>query len=143
MQWDCGLPALALPAAQPDRARTEANLRTLKERIERIQRQVQDDAAEKDRLSRDLRAAEQSVGKAQGELGKVRSKRTETGAERVRLQQERAQRVAERDRTQGDLASQLRSAYLMGRSEPLKLLLNQRSPASISAKFDVLRLLWA
>ena len=120
---------LALPAAQPDRARTEANLRTLKERIERIQRQVQTDAAEKDRLTRDLRAAEQSVSKAQGELGKVRSQRSETSAERERLQKEREQRVAERDRTQDDLAAQLRSAYMMGRNEPLKMLLNQRSPA--------------
>src|SRR5512139_3121464 len=123
------LAALALPAAQPDRARAEANLRALKERIERIQRQVRDDAAEKDRLTRDLRAAEQSVARAQGELGKVRSRRTETSAERARLQQERARREAERDRTQGDLAAQLRSAYMMGRSEPLKMLLNQRSPA--------------
>jgi len=124
------LAALALPAAQPDRARAEANLRSLKDRIERIQRQVQDDAAEKDRLTRDLRAAEQSVAMAQGELGKVRSKRTETSAERARLQDERTQRMAERDRTQGDLAAQLRSSYMMGRSEPLKMLLNQRNPAS-------------
>ena len=123
------LATLALPAAQPDRARTEANLRSLKERIERIQRQVQGDAAEKDRLTRDLRAAEQLVSKAQGELGKVRSQRSETSAERERLQKERGQRVAERDRTQGDLAAQLRSAYMMGRNEPLKMLLNQRSPA--------------
>jgi murein hydrolase activator len=124
------LAALALPAAQPDRARTEASLRTLKERIERIQRQVQDDAAEKDRLSRDLRAAEQSVSKAQGELGRVRSRRTETSAERARLQAQRRQREADRDRTQSDLSAQVRAAYMMGRSEPLKMLLNQRSPAS-------------
>jgi septal ring factor EnvC (AmiA/AmiB activator) len=124
------LAALALPAAQPDRARTEANLRSLKERIERIQRQVQDDAAEKDRLTRDLRAAEQSVAKAQGELGKVRSRRNETSAERARLQEERGRRLADRDRTQADLAAQLRSSYMMGRNEPLKMLLNQRSPAS-------------
>ena len=84
----------------------------------------------KDRLTRDLRAAEQSVAKAQGELGKVRSKRTETSAERARLQQERARRIADRERTQADLAAQLRSAYMMGRSEPLKMLLNQRSTAS-------------
>jgi murein hydrolase activator len=124
------LAALALPAAQPDRTRTEANLRALKERIERIQRQVQEDAAEKDRLARDLRAAEQSVSRAQGELGTVRSKRNETTAEKLRLQAERTQREIERDRTQGDLSAQLRSAYMMGRSEPLKMLLNQRSPGA-------------
>jgi septal ring factor EnvC (AmiA/AmiB activator) len=123
------LVALALPAAQPDRARTEANLRTLKERIERIQRQQQQDAAQKDRLTRDLGAAERAVARAQAELTKVRAQRTETSAERDRLMEERAERVAQRDRTQADLAAQLRAAYMMGRSEPLKLLLNQRNPA--------------
>jgi len=118
-----------LPAAQPDRARTEANLKELKERIDRIQRQVKNDAIEKDRLTRGLREAEQSVAKAQGELGKVRSERSERGAELDRLQAEREAREAERDRTQAELAAQLRSAYMMGRNEPLKLLLNQRSPA--------------
>jgi septal ring factor EnvC (AmiA/AmiB activator) len=101
----------------------------LKERIERIQRQVQEDSAQKDRLSRDLRAAEQAVAKAQRELGSVRSKRSETDAERDRLQAQRSRRVADRDRTQVDLASQLRSAYMMGRDESLKMLLNQRNPA--------------
>ena len=128
------LPALSLlapvlPAAQPDRARTEANLKELKDRIDRIQRQVQNDAIEKDRLTRDLREAEQSAAKAQGELGKVRSARSERSAELERLQAEREAREAERDRTQAQLAAQLRAAYMMGRNEPLKLLLNQRSPA--------------
>jgi murein hydrolase activator len=42
---------------------------------------------------------------------------------------ERSRRQAEREATEADLASQLRAAYFMGRNEPLKLLLNQRSPA--------------
>ena len=37
--------------------------------------------------------------------------------------------MAERDRTHESLSAQLRAAYLMGRNEPLKLLLNQRNPA--------------
>jgi septal ring factor EnvC (AmiA/AmiB activator) len=124
------LAALALPAAQPNKARTEADLRALKERIERLQRQAQNDAEEKDRRTRDLREAEQAVTKAQAELGKVRSQRSERSAERARLEAERAQREAERQRTQSDLSAQLRSSYMMGRSEPLKMLLNQRNPAA-------------
>lgn len=121
---------LQAPAAQPDRARTEAaKLADLKERIARIQRQLQNDAVQKDRLTRDLRDAEQSVARAQRELGKVRSERSERSEERQRLEEERAQREADRRRTQEDLAAQLRAAYMMGRNEPLKLLLNQRNPA--------------
>jgi septal ring factor EnvC (AmiA/AmiB activator) len=45
------------------------------------------------------------------------------------LQEERSRREADRDRTRVDLTAQVRSAYMMGRSEPLKMLLNQRSPS--------------
>lgn len=121
--------ALALPAAQARKAPTEADLKALNEQITRLQRQQQNDAEEKDRQIRELRLAEQAVSKAQGELGKVRSQRAERSAERERLAAERAMREAERRRTQSDLAAQLRSSYMMGRSEPLKMLLNQRNPA--------------
>jgi murein hydrolase activator len=123
------LAALALPAAQPDRKRTEANLRAVTERIERVQRQVQQDAVEKDRLNRDLREAERSVARAQGELSRLRTERAQRTAARRELVAERERRQAERRRTEADLATQLRAAYLMGRNEPLKLLLNQRDPA--------------
>jgi murein hydrolase activator len=119
----------ALPAAEPDRKRTEADLRSITERIERIQRQVRQDAVEKDRLNRDLRDADRSVSLAQGELSAVRGQRNQRSAERQRLQAELTERQAERARTQQDLATQLRAAYFMGRDESLQLLLNQRSPA--------------
>jgi murein hydrolase activator len=129
------LAALLAPAAQQDRQRTEANLRALTERIERVQRQVQQDAVEKDRLNKDLREAEQSVARAQGDLAQLRAQRAERNASRQRLVADRAARQAERDRTESDLNAQLRAAYLMGRNEPLKLLLNQRNPAQVRRNF--------
>lgn len=124
--------ALALPAAQQDPARAEADLRALNERMQRVQQQLQRDEVEKNRLSRELRDAERSVSKAQGELSRLRAQRAERGAIRRHLEEERATREAERARTEADLANQLRSAYLMGRNEPLKLLLNQKDPAEFS-----------
>ena len=123
------LAAVVLPAAQSDRKRTEAELRSITERLEKIQRQVQQDAADKDRLSRDLRDAERLVSRAHGDLSKLRSQRVERAASRQRLIDERARRQAERAETEADLQAQLRAAYFVGRNEPLKLLLNQRSPA--------------
>ena len=125
--------ALALPAAQPsDPAKAQAELKALNERIQRVQRQVQQDAKEKDRLSRELRDSERAVSKVQGELTRLRAERSERAAARKKLEGERAEREAERLRTEAALEDQLRAAYLMGRSEPLKLLLNQRSPTEIS-----------
>ncbi|MEO6078898.1 MAG: peptidoglycan DD-metalloendopeptidase family protein [Steroidobacteraceae bacterium] len=128
------LAALVLPAAQPDRKRNEAELKAaelkaLTEQLQRLQRQVQKDPVEEDRLTRALRDAERSESRASGELSALRSQRAQRSASRQQLVQERGRRQAEREATEADLASQLRAAYFMGRNEPLKLLLNQRNPA--------------
>jgi septal ring factor EnvC (AmiA/AmiB activator) len=121
--------ALVLPAAQPDRKSAEANLRALDEQIAMDKRRVQNDAVEKDRLNRAFRDADRSVSRAKGDLSALRAKRAERSAARQQLVTERSRRQSEREATESDLASQLRAAYFMGRSEPLKLLLNQRNPA--------------
>ena len=75
----CGTPGLALPAAQPgaDASKTEAQLQAVKSEIERVTRQVSEEQVERDRLSRELRAAEVSVGKAREGLDGVRRGRAE------------------------------------------------------------------
>jgi septal ring factor EnvC (AmiA/AmiB activator) len=123
------LVALVLPAATPEKKAAEAQLRQLTERIERAARQVRNDGLEKDRLSRALRDAERSVSRAHGDLSALRAQRAERSKAREQLLAERARREAEKQQTEADLARQLRAAYFMGRSEPLKLLLNQRNPA--------------
>src|SRR5690606_18767056 len=124
---------LALPAAQPtDPAKAAAELKTLNERIQRLTRQQRQDTVEKDKLSRALRDAERAASKAQGELARLRSERGERVAARKKLEAERAEHEAQRRRTEEDLEKQLRAAYFMGRNEPLKLLLNQRSPGEFS-----------
>ncbi len=124
--------ALALPAAQADLKSVEAQQRELAERIARLQRQTQQDIVEKNRLSRDLRDVERTEARARGDLRQLRSQRAERSEARQKLAAEREARQAERARTEADLAAQLRGAYMMGRNEPLKLLLNQRSPAEFS-----------
>lgn len=123
------LAALPGVAAQDRKARTEADLEAVNSRIERIRQQVQRDAVEKDRINRDLKAAERTVSSARSELSRVQKERAERTAELARLSRERGQRESEREKTRENLAAQLRAAYFMGRNEPLKLLLNQRNPA--------------
>ena len=76
--------SLGLPAATPDKQRTEADLKAVNARIERIRQQVQRDADAKNRLNRDLRAAERSVAEARGELTRLQQARAERSAERAR-----------------------------------------------------------
>ncbi len=124
--------ALALPAAQQDRKQTEQKLQATTERLERMQRQVAQDAANKDRMNRELRDAERLEASARGSLRDLRAQRTERAAAREKLINQRAAKEARRQRNQAELANQLRAAYFMGRNEPLKLLLNQRNTAEVS-----------
>jgi septal ring factor EnvC (AmiA/AmiB activator) len=126
--------ALTLPAAQParDPAKVEAELKALNERIERLTRQSQQDVLARNRLDRELRDADRAVASAQGELRKLRAERSERAAVRQQLEKEHAEREKARKGMLADLERQLRAAYFMGRNEPLKLLLNQGSPAEFS-----------
>ena len=133
----CGAPDLAVRAAQSeaDARKTEAELQAVKSEIERVTRQVSEEQVERDRLSRELRSAEVSVGKAREGLDGVRRGRAERAAKRATLAAERRAREADLVQNRGALAGQLRAAYLIGREEPLKLLLNQKDPERAGRMF--------
>jgi murein hydrolase activator len=119
-------PAGPLEAAA--QGKTEAELRALREKINRITQQVSRDALERDRLSGNLRAAELSLGQARGELGRVNREYADRSARRGWLAQSRMQQQQALVEERAALAAQLRVAYMIGREEPLKLLLNQQDP---------------
>jgi septal ring factor EnvC (AmiA/AmiB activator) len=122
-------------APQPDRKKAEAELEAIKAQIGRITDQVTRDEVERDRLTRGLRAAELSVGSAREGLERVRGEHAERTARRSGLAQDQHRREAELASARATLAEELRAAYLMGREEPLKLLLNQKDPARAGRMF--------
>ncbi len=127
--------APVLPLWAASAGQTAEQLRSLRERIERVSREVGRDALEKDRLARTLRDAELAVTGVRGELAELRRQELAHAGQRATLsaarERERSALVAER----AALAQQLRVAYLLGRNEPLQLLLNQRDPAQASRMF--------
>jgi septal ring factor EnvC (AmiA/AmiB activator) len=108
--------------------KTEAELRSLREKINRVTQQVSRDALERDRLSGSLRAAELSLGQARGDLGRANREYADRSARRGALAQNRMQQQQALGNERAALAAQLRVAYMIGREEPLKLLLNQQDP---------------
>lgn len=118
--------SLAALAATPQK--TEAQLRNLREKIEKMTQQVSRDAVQRDRLSASLRASELSVGQARGEVSRIGHEYADRSDRRNALGNERnAQQRALAQERQA-LAGELRAAYLIGRAEPLKLLLSARDP---------------
>ena len=130
-------PLPGAPATRPetDARKAEAELQAVKSEIERITREVSTEQVERDRLTQELRTSELSVGKLHEALGAVRRERAERAARRTTLTAEQQAREAEVQRNRAALAGQLRAAYLIGRQEPLKLLLNQKDPALAGRMF--------
>ena len=103
--------------------------------IERITREVSQSQVERDRLARELRGAELSVGEARDAWLEVRRQRAEGAARRAQLATEKHTREQELADNRAALAGQMRAAYQIGRQEPLKLLLNQKDPALAGRMF--------
>jgi septal ring factor EnvC (AmiA/AmiB activator) len=122
-----------VPKADARQAR--AQLEAVRDQIARITRQVSRGQAERDRLTRQLRVTEESVGKAQDALAGLRQQRQAGAARRAELEVQQRQREADLAGNRSALAGQLRAAYLLGRQEPLKLLLNQADPARAGRMF--------
>jgi len=128
----CAAPAVA---AQAERKGTpkqkEAELRRVNERIEKVRRSVNADVEKRDRLSAELRDAELSVQDARRQIEELRAQRIASEARLGDLERERGRREAELTSEREALAGQLRAAYVNGRHEQLRLLLNQQDPASV------------
>ena len=122
-------------AAQAERKATpkqkEAELKRVNERIERVRKSVNADVEKRDRLGAQLRDAELSIQDARRQLEGLRAQRIASEARLRDLERERERREAELAAERGALAGQLRAAYVNGRHEQLRLLLNQEDPAAV------------
>jgi len=134
------LPALLgvlgpLAAVAADQGQTQAQLRSLKERIERVSREVTQDAVERDRLARNLRSAELAVAATRADLDSLHAQEDAHGEQRATLAAERARVSASLAAERASLAAQLRVAYRIGPHESLQLLLNQQDPAAATRMY--------
>ena len=132
-----GALTLLSPHVSPaqDAKKTEAELSAIKAEIARVTGEVSRDQVEKDRLSRELKTAELSVSGMRLSLDQVRKERAEHAEKRAALAAEKREREADLAKERAALAGQLRAAYLIGREEPLKLLLNQKDPTRAGRMF--------
>ena len=108
----------------------EAELRKVNSKIEKVRKSVNADIEKRDRLSVQLRDAELGVQDARNRLEAVRAERIASEGRLRELELERAKLDKELSGERGALAGELRAAYVNGREEEIKLLLNQEDPAT-------------
>ncbi len=111
-------------------AQKEAELKRVQKRIEQVRKSVNADIEKRDKISVELRDAELGVTEARQALEQARVQRIEAEARLRELEQEQAATEKALDAERAALAGQLRTAYVNGREEQLKLLLNQEDPAA-------------
>ena len=136
------LAALAALAADPpdhpvtaadqtlDAVQAQAKLAEIRGRIAALTNRLHEELKERDAESARLREAEVGIAALRRRLENLRS--AELAAERRRgeLRGEQTRAQAALDTERAALAMQVRTAYMIGRQERIKLLLNQSDPAA-------------
>jgi murein hydrolase activator len=114
-----------------DSAQAKAKLAAVRARIAELTSRMGAQLAQRDSLSARVRETELVIAAKRQRVDELHA--AQAAAERrrseLRVEQSRNQNVLQSERA--SLASQARAAYMIGRQEELKLLLNQSNPASL------------
>lgn len=124
---------LAAPAARQEKA--EARLREVQQEMDRIRQEMGRDASQRDQLTQELKEAETAAATARSEILRLQRERAQKSEKRAVLVQQRNNALDAIKKERATLGEQIRMAYMNGREEPLRLLLNQRDPARAGRMF--------
>jgi septal ring factor EnvC (AmiA/AmiB activator) len=118
-------------AAPATSAAREAELKQVRGRIDSIRRAIHAEAQKRDALSGQLQQAELAIQSARERLADLRERRAAAQRKLSELNEQRAETVRRIRDEREALAGDLRLAYINGRQEELKLLLNQGDPGRL------------
>ena len=109
----------------------EQELEEVRERISDLKESMDKSAADRDRVTADLQEAEVEISEKRIRLKELERERDYSTRRRAELDKKLGEREAELDEESRELAEQVRAAYMSGSQERVKLLLNQRDPATL------------
>jgi len=109
----------------------EQELENVRERISALKKSMDAAAEERDRLTRELQELEISISEKRMRLKELERDQKYAAAKKRELDNELSEREKHLDEESTALAAQVRTAYMSGSQEKIKLLLNQRDPATL------------
>ena len=122
----------AANAQEPELAQIkERELETVREKISALKTSMDRRAGERDRLTGDLQDAEAVIAEKRLDLKELERQRDHSRRNKADLEAKLAAGEAELATESGQLAAQVRAAYMSGGQERIKLLLNQHDPATL------------
>ncbi len=127
---------LALPAFAQDSGGDiakikEQELAEVRERISELKKSMDRAAEERDRVTAELQELEIAIAQQRTRIREIERDREYTANKKAALDRELVEREAHLDAESTALAAQVRTAYMSGSQEKIKLLLNQRDPATL------------
>lgn len=119
-------------APQPqDSAQAKARLAAVRARIAALTSHLGEELRQRDALSARLRTAELAVTEERVRLDALGTAQAAAERHRTDLRNEQSRRERELQAQRADLSAEVRTAYMMGSQDELKLLLNQSNPATL------------
>ncbi len=109
----------------------EQELEQVRSRISRLKASMDEAARERDRLTADLQSAEVEIGEKRIRLNELERERAYSERRSAELGAEIDKQESILDEQSGQLANQLKAAWMSGDQEKLRLLLNQKDPATL------------
>ena len=140
MNWRIIIAALVLGAFADGQAQDsggelakvkERELEEVRERISELKKSMDESAAERDLLASELQELELAIAEQQARFKDIERQQRRAMDRKKRLDADLAEREAHLDQEADALAAQVRAAYMSGNQEKIRLLLNQRDPATL------------
>ena len=119
------------PLLAGDMQARQAELEQLRQRISKLQGELNVDRGRYDTLLSELRRVERRIGRIGRSIKKLQQQLLEQEKKLAALQQRRGELQASIAEQRRYLAGQIRAAYAMGRQEYFKILLNQEDPSAV------------
>ena len=125
----------AAPAAGKNvSGKTRNDLARVQDRIRSLEKQNQQDLAQRGQLNRKLREVEMAAARTRKELATTRRALAEGQQQLVALTRQLETTRTELERQRTDLAAQLRLAHITGGSERVRAIFNQQDPAELGRR---------
>jgi murein hydrolase activator len=121
----------AATAEPNDSAQAKAKLAAVRERIAVLTNRLGDELKQRDALSARLRDAELIITAKRQRLDALHAEQAAVEKRRTELRGEQSREQSSLQAERSALGQQVRAAYMIGRQEQLKLLLNQSNPAGL------------
>jgi septal ring factor EnvC (AmiA/AmiB activator) len=109
----------------------ERELQDVRDRISDLKRSMDRGAAERDRLTAELQDIEIGISEQRIRIKEMEREQRYVERRKQQLGNDLVEREAHLDEQSTELAAQVRAAYMSGNQEKVKMLLNQRDPATL------------